>query len=122
MAGRDRLPRRVDNFAGQWLGTRELGKEFNPDADRFKSYNKRLESVMRSEPAYFLHGMLARNASVLDLIDSLNDQGKTIVLVTHDNYVAERSHRVIHMKDGVVDREEVKRQPGEARKVVQKRR
>ena len=35
---------------------------------------------------------------VLDLIDELNDGGKTIVLVTHDNYVAERAHRVIHMK------------------------
>ncbi|NBQ24617.1 MAG: ATP-binding cassette domain-containing protein [Verrucomicrobia bacterium] len=41
---------------------------------------------------------------VLDLIDDLNDDGKTIVLVTHDNYVAERAHRVIHMKDGHVDR------------------
>jgi putative ABC transport system ATP-binding protein len=59
---------------------------------------------------------------VLDLIDDLNDSGKTIVLVTHDNYVAERAHRVIHMKDGLVDRVEVKRARGEARKKVNKRR
>lgn len=59
---------------------------------------------------------------VLDLIDDLNDSGKTIVLVTHDNYVAERAHRVIHMKDGLVDRVEVKRVRGEARKKVNKRR
>jgi len=59
---------------------------------------------------------------VLDLIDDLNDSGKTIVLVTHDNYVAERAHRVIHMKDGSVDREEIKRKQGEARQKIYKRR
>lgn len=42
---------------------------------------------------------------VLDLIDQLNDSGKTIVLVTHDPKVGDRSQRVIHMKDGRVDRD-----------------
>jgi putative ABC transport system ATP-binding protein len=42
---------------------------------------------------------------VLELIDDLNAQGKTIVLVTHDERVAARAHRVIHMRDGVIERE-----------------
>ncbi len=42
---------------------------------------------------------------VLELIDNLNRQGKTIVLVTHDDRVASRAHRVIHMRDGVIDRQ-----------------
>jgi putative ABC transport system ATP-binding protein len=42
---------------------------------------------------------------VLDIIDRLNHEGKTIVLVTHDDNVATRAHRVIHMKDGCIDRE-----------------
>ncbi len=42
---------------------------------------------------------------VLDLIDRLNADGKTIVLVTHDDHVSERAHRVIHMKDGLIDRD-----------------
>ncbi len=46
---------------------------------------------------------------VLDLIDQLNRDGKTIVLVTHDERVASRAHRVIHMKDGVIDREVLNR-------------
>ena len=46
---------------------------------------------------------------VLDLIDRLNQGGKTIVLVTHDDRVASRAHRIIHMKDGLIDREVVNR-------------
>jgi putative ABC transport system ATP-binding protein len=42
---------------------------------------------------------------VLELIDHLNQQGKTIVLVTHDERVASRAHRVIHMRDGLIERE-----------------
>ena len=42
---------------------------------------------------------------VLDLIDRLNTEGKTIVLVTHDDKVATRAQRVIHMRDGQIERE-----------------
>ena len=42
---------------------------------------------------------------VLELLDQLNAGGKTIVLVTHDERIAGRAHRVIHMKDGLIDRE-----------------
>ena len=48
---------------------------------------------------------------VLEMIDTLNKDGKTIVLVTHDDFVAERANRVIHMKDGQVDRVVVNREP-----------
>jgi putative ABC transport system ATP-binding protein len=42
---------------------------------------------------------------VLDLFDKLNAEGKTIVLVTHGGEVAERAQRVIHMRDGVIERD-----------------
>jgi ABC-type lipoprotein export system ATPase subunit/ABC-type antimicrobial peptide transport system permease subunit len=41
---------------------------------------------------------------ILDLMDRLNHGGKTIVLVTHDPNTAARARRVVHMKDGVIDR------------------
>lgn len=46
---------------------------------------------------------------VLELIGNLNQQGKTIVLVTHDERVADRAHRVLHMRDGLIEREETNR-------------
>jgi putative ABC transport system ATP-binding protein len=42
---------------------------------------------------------------ILALFDQLHAAGKTIVLVTHGPEVAERAQRVIHMKDGVIDRD-----------------
>ncbi|MBI5684387.1 MAG: ATP-binding cassette domain-containing protein [Verrucomicrobia bacterium] len=48
---------------------------------------------------------LATGTEILNLLDKLNAEGKTIVLVTHGEEVAERAHRVLHMKDGVIDHE-----------------
>ena len=39
-------------------------------------------------------------ADILDLLAALNENGRTIILVTHDAHVAERTRRVLHMQDG----------------------
>jgi len=44
---------------------------------------------------------------VLALIDQLNDEGRTIVMVTHDEHVALRADRIIHMRDGKIHRQEI---------------
>jgi putative ABC transport system ATP-binding protein len=46
---------------------------------------------------------------VLHLLDQLNAAGKTIVLVTHSDEVAEHAHRVLHMKDGLIERDIIQR-------------
>ncbi len=48
---------------------------------------------------------------VLDLIDELHSQGKTIVMVTHDDHVAARAERVLHLKDGLIHRQVINREP-----------
>ena len=42
---------------------------------------------------------------ILVILDELNAQGKTIIVVTHDEYVAERTHRSVHLLDGRIERE-----------------
>ncbi|MFV1959084.1 MAG: ABC transporter ATP-binding protein, partial [Planctomycetota bacterium] len=41
---------------------------------------------------------------ILDLLDTLNGEGATQIIVTHDPAIAGRAHRTVHMLDGRVDR------------------
>jgi len=40
---------------------------------------------------------------ILTLLDDLHGQGKTIIMVTHDNEIGERSERVVRLRDGLVE-------------------
>jgi putative ABC transport system ATP-binding protein len=46
---------------------------------------------------------------IVALFDSLHSEGNTIVLVTHEHDITEYAHRIVNIKDGVVERDEVKR-------------
>jgi len=41
-------------------------------------------------------------AEVLDLLQELHRQGKTVVIVTHSDEVAKRAERIVRVKDGLV--------------------
>ncbi|HEX42568.1 MAG TPA: ABC transporter ATP-binding protein [Phycisphaerales bacterium] len=43
-------------------------------------------------------------AEILAILDSLHRQGKTLIVVTHDDQVSHKAQRVIHMLDGRVER------------------
>ncbi|MBT3200829.1 MAG: ABC transporter ATP-binding protein [Phycisphaerales bacterium] len=44
---------------------------------------------------------------ILDLLDSLHQQGKTLIIVTHDDDVSLRAQRVFHVLDGRIERIDV---------------
>jgi len=41
-------------------------------------------------------------AQVMEILDDLSDKGKTIILVTHEQYTAEYAERIIKLKDGEI--------------------
>ena len=60
--------------------------------------------IMADEPT----GNLDTKSSyeIMDIFRSLNDDGKTVVMVTHEPDIAEMTKRIIHMRDGKVVQDE----------------
>jgi putative ABC transport system ATP-binding protein len=43
---------------------------------------------------------------IMNIVQKLNEDGITIILVTHERDIAAYSHRIIHLRDGLVEGEE----------------
>jgi putative ABC transport system ATP-binding protein len=57
--------------------------------------------VLADEPTGNLDSTSGRE--ILELFDDLHRQGKTIVMVTHDDTIGRRTQRLIRLRDGVVE-------------------
>lgn len=54
--------------------------------------------ILADEPTGSLDS--SNTEAIMDLFFSLNKQGKTIIIVTHDKELAEKCHRIIEISDG----------------------
>jgi putative ABC transport system ATP-binding protein len=46
---------------------------------------------------------------IMEILERLHEQGNTIILVTHEEYIAEHSNRIIRLRDGLIERDEASR-------------
>ena len=44
---------------------------------------------------------------IMAIFEELYEQGNTIILVTHERYIAEHSRRIVHLRDGLIETDEV---------------
>jgi putative ABC transport system ATP-binding protein len=49
---------------------------------------------------------------IMDTLAKLNEEGQTIVLVTHENNIAAYAKREVHLKDGLIERDVVNQRAG----------
>jgi len=61
--------------------------------------------ILADEPTGNLDSKTGQD--IMKMIDKLHDEGNTIILVTHEAEIARYGKRIIHLKDGLIDRDEV---------------
>lgn len=62
------------------------------------------EVIFADEPTGSLDSK--SGAVILQFLQKLHDEGRTIVLVTHESYVAACAERILHIKDGQIEKDE----------------
>ncbi len=60
------------------------------------------EIIFADEPTGNLDSKTGKE--ILELLKNLNKEGKTIILITHDDYIANTAKRIIRIKDGEISK------------------
>jgi len=57
--------------------------------------------ILADEPTGNLDS--ATGEEIMDLLTALNRAGRTIIMVTHESQIAARAHRVVRLRDGLIE-------------------
>ena len=68
--------------------------------------------LLADEPTGNLDSKTGRE--IMAIFEGLHRAGNTILLITHEADIAQHAHRVIHLMDGAVEREDLNPEPTEA--------
>jgi putative ABC transport system ATP-binding protein len=68
-----------------------------------RSLSNNPEVILADEPTGNLDSKTG--TFVMDFLGKLNKEGKTIVLITHDLHLVKYAQRVVHIKDGKIEKE-----------------
>jgi putative ABC transport system ATP-binding protein len=60
------------------------------------------EVILADEPTGNLD--TKRGEEIAKMLDQLNREGKTIILITHDMYVAKHADKIYHLRDGKIEK------------------
>ncbi len=61
--------------------------------------------ILADEPTGALDS--TTSGAVMDILQGINDEGMTIIVVTHEEDIAEKTGRIIRLKDGLIIKDEV---------------
>jgi len=104
------LSTHADKFPGQLSG----GQQQRVAIARALANSPTL--ILADEPTGSLDS--GSGAEIMDIFETLNRSGFTIVVVTHDESVARRAHRILHFQDGRLTPEDDRESHGSLRLVT----